>query len=1233
MRAARFALRTILIAALGCALGASATSLANGSSENEYLAREKLLSQSVTLIADARWDDAIGLVEPWLLSHPDDPLALDHYAKILKRSGRYPEATVALNHLIKIMPGSAQALSSLCWNQLLERRPDAALESCQKARLSAPSNFAILINLAHTHLFLGHREEARRVYGEALSQLQNDEDFQHYLLDDFELFILRGYQTEISRDMRKWVVDQWHGLTLTSRREALNQLKTRLMNALSRLDESSSKANCAEFEKLVTDLVQHADDPKIGIANILDGAAAACEEQQNYPVALTLRSLVLEISERFYGYQHPDVAIALNQKSEVLVDMGRYQEALPLQVRALSITEATLGHLHPAVAGRLNNLADLYQSMGRYHEALPAIQEALAIWERTLGPEHSYVATATNSYGGILAELGRYSEALPLQQRALAITEKIRDANHPDIANRLNNLAMTYRALGRQSEALPLVQRALAILEAADGPERTLFAAALNNKAQLLKDLGRYGEALPLEQRALAITEKIHGTEHPDVATRLNNLAGTYYALGQHEQVLRYLQRALAIWEKTFGQGHPLVTIAENNLGVIFGRLGRNDEALNMLQESLNRTEKLFGPDHPETALCANNLAIQYRTMNRSVEAKQLLMRAVNISRKMSGESNPALGRYLSNLAWIYFDEGEFGLAREAFEESVALLETNPGEAKYLAFAESGLRETFARQGHSEMAILWGKLSVNTLQQARIGTQGLEKYLQTGFIEGLRIAYDRLAELLIDQGRISEAQQVMQMLKENELYEAIERGGRNDSRSSRIAFTGLEENRFAGYYAMLDEQAALVEERRALWGKKATSTISSKELVRLDQIESVLLPRITEAIKAFFGSRKSELTRPKIGSSVEQINASGSQSRLAKSIDNLARIAPDSHTVAVQYLVGDTKLSIIVTSPGHPPIARQIAVERKRLRQLATQLGIQISERKSDLAMVNKTATDLYALLITPITQDLQTLHAKTLMLSLHDVLRYIPFAALTDGNRYLIQDYSLAIYNEAVGLGFNSVPHGRWRIAAMGLSEAVDGLPPLAEVPAELQEVSSTGKGVSFLNAAFNQSSFRSTLVGRFNLLHVASHFVLQQGEPKGSRLYLGDKSRLTLADIDDLDLRFDNFDLVTFSACDTALGGGKDVNGQELESLGAKTQAQGAHAVLASLWRVNDVSTRQLMSAFYKLRIVRGMNKAEALRTVQLEMIDGRLRPDKKAVWNSPYYWAPFVLMGNWL
>ena len=113
---------------------------------------------------------------------------------------------------------------------------------------------------------------------------------------------------------------------------------------------------------------------------------------------------------------------------------------------------------------------------------------------------------------------------------------------------------------------------------------------------------------------------------------------------------------------------------------------------------------------------------------------------------------------------------------------------------------------------------------------------------------------------------------------------------------------------------------------------------------------------------------------------------------------------------------------------------------------------------------------------------------------------------------------------------------------------------------------------------------------------------------------------------------MRFDNFDLVNFSACETAVGGGKDEYGQELESLGAKVLQQGAGAVMATLWKVADKSTPRLMQAFYKARGDSALNKAQALRQAQLAFISGDIRFTQEKTWDHPYYWAPFVLMGNW-
>ena len=129
-----------------------------------------------------------------------------------------------------------------------------------------------------------------------------------------------------------------------------------------------------------------------------------------------------------------------------------------------------------------------------------------------------------------------------------------------------------------------------------------------------------------------------------------------------------------------------------------------------------------------------------------------------------------------------------------------------------------------------------------------------------------------------------------------------------------------------------------------------------------------------------------------------------------------------------------------------------------------------------------------------------------------------------------------------------------------------------------------------------------------------------------------------------------------MTLSACQTGVGGGKDANGREIEGLGVLAQKQGAKGVIATLWPVADTSTAQLMQSFYRLREEQKLTKAEALRQAQLALLSGRVGaggtaerggrvrtadgqqavafvPDPNAPFAHPYYWAPFILMGNWL
>jgi CHAT domain-containing protein len=199
---------------------------------------------------------------------------------------------------------------------------------------------------------------------------------------------------------------------------------------------------------------------------------------------------------------------------------------------------------------------------------------------------------------------------------------------------------------------------------------------------------------------------------------------------------------------------------------------------------------------------------------------------------------------------------------------------------------------------------------------------------------------------------------------------------------------------------------------------------------------------------------------------------------------------------------------------------------------------------------------------------------------------------------------------------------------------------------------------GTILLNDKFTEKGMENLLGGQHTVVHIASHFVFKPGDDSQSYLLLSGKGEggggfhLTVADFrDNQQLTMDDTDLLTLSACETGMSGSAS-NGREVDGLGTTAQLKGAKAVISSLWSVNDASTGLLMGDFYK-RWAEGagsVTKVEALRQAQLDLLLGRVKPgisagDRGSAMETvspatpvlagyahPYYWAPFVLMGNW-
>ena len=200
---------------------------------------------------------------------------------------------------------------------------------------------------------------------------------------------------------------------------------------------------------------------------------------------------------------------------------------------------------------------------------------------------------------------------------------------------------------------------------------------------------------------------------------------------------------------------------------------------------------------------------------------------------------------------------------------------------------------------------------------------------------------------------------------------------------------------------------------------------------------------------------------------------------------------------------------------------------------------------------------------------------------------------------------------------------------------------------------------GKVLLDAAFTESALRDGLDQSYPIVHIASHFQFTPGSMEDSFLLLGDGTHFTLAQIRTR-LNFSNVELLTLSACETALGDDSaSGHGTEVEDLGALAQDAGARSVLATLWPVADASTAVLMRALYVAHKDNNADKAEALQQAQMALLHGTakaLEPstasrgivvkgseagraaatftaDPAAPFAHPYYWAPFILMGNWL
>lgn len=955
-------------------------------------------------------------------------------------------------------------------------------------------------------------------------------------------------------------------------------------------------------------------------------------------------------------------------------------------------------------------------------------------------------------------------------------------------------------AAGRFSAAQDRLSKCLAASKA--GGDRLAEAACENNLAVAQAIQGNFQEALGLLERSRVLYQALElaFTASPDRAP--DSSIGEGYAKHRTE----YLQFARL--------GRQMSAL---NAGTVSEWLGRTEQAHAAYQSALSEWN---GPAQCQAA-AADELVRILRKAGRKARADELEMAfkdspnrgsnsgfggfefqgvqlgtaATDPSKRASGDSGgqPRLP------LWAAYGE-ELGVGSEAalramFERAdKEMLNGDLLHAKqHLAIAarraaathRSGLElqaavslmDLYASSRSRPAAIFYGKRAVELVQRVRqtLREDGLERSARRAYVRERQGSYRKLVSLLMDEQRLSEAEEVLQLLREDEGTEIL---GPSAAAVSALTLTNAESSASQSYAASVeafrtvDRQRANVSDAALFGGKLLSEGRESTERGRLALSKS--LPSALEAIRAYtpqkyatdmrrgasaivdaeialYGSRErlraifqhlledlpnftsllptpeqqaqvqenlrvsAELPRllcPHMGGpACEQAGASdphpppggGSGSQAPNWNDTVLRALLDAEALEGIWRSDDARLrlerqvaleedSLDSRLSGTPAFAKaarapdSVAVLAARAKATAL-LYYSVNANGFDILLVTpqnrrswqialpqalleehirrfqeilqspqvdarEEAKVMYEILVQPVVSALEEAKIETLAVSPSGSMRYIPFAALYDGSRWLAERFSVGVYLGGPTMRALSAPAPDWTISAFGISA-------LPTVSSELQGIVRTGGsngvivGRIAMDEAFTARALQEAASSDVRVVHMATHFMFEVGDPMRSALQLGDGTKLSLSELATEGYRFDRADLVTLSACQTGLSG-DDQYGQEVDGLASLLMRQGAKSVLASLWLVEDESTAELMSRFYRRRVAAGMPRVRALQAAQLDLLRatdkaeasrrtrsplpmdkfGRpLGPRSTLGRQHPYYWAAFVLMGSLL
>ncbi|MFH7245858.1 MAG: CHAT domain-containing protein [Spirulina sp.] len=832
----------------------------------------------------------------------------------------------------------------------------------------------------------------------------------------------------------------------------------------------------------------------------------------------------------------------------------------------------------------------------------------------------------------------QFREAIQSWEQALTIYREIGDRQGESSA--LGSLGVAYAGLGQYERAIDFYEQHLAI--ARQIGDRRGEGSALGNLGNAYADLGQYERAIDFYEQHLAIARQI-GDRRGEGST-LGNLGNAYAALGQYERAIDFYEQHLAIARQIGdrrGEGNAL-----GNLGNAYLNLGQYERAIDFYEQYLAIARQIGDRQGEGNAL--GSLGNAYLNLGQYERAIDFYEQYLAIAREIGDRLGE--GNALGNLGIAYRNLGQYERAIDLYSQALSIFSALGNRAE-AGITLSNLGKLLNAQDQPELAITFLKASVDVRESIRGDIRGLDTALQQSFTDTVADDYRLLADLLLQQNRILEAQRVLDLLKVQELDDAL-RGVRSTSGTSGgVAFWQMETDLLALYNQVIADADELTQLQAADYD--SLSPEQQQRLQDLRQRNADVQSRFT----AF-------LDLPEVRQLLAQIRQETEGQNLAietqhRALQNNLRALPQKTALLYPLILPDRLELVLVTADG-PPLRYPIAVSGTELNRAIVAFGQALKAPRSDIQPL---AQQLYGWLVAPLEDALAQAGIESLLYAPDGALRYVPLAALHDGDQYLAQRFSLSHITAVSLSNFDQVPDpDQRRLLAAACAECSftvnvgDRAFTFGDLPFTEPEVNALAEQMPNTRVLLNQGFSRAELenrLGSYSIIHLATHGAVVENAPRQSFVVLGSGEHVTLEDIRQ-SWNLSRAELVVLSACETAVGSAELGSGVEILGLGYQIQQAGAMGVLASLWKVSDQGTQVLMGAFYDA-LGQGMTKAESLQAAQNALITG----DFSAVGGEratgelveiatgqplqasepgealahPYFWAPFILIGNGL